>query len=114
MKKSTKAALLSAFIFPGAGHLYLKRYLMGTVLLVATVIALFGLVSQITDKAFQIVEQLQLQGMPLDLMALTTLVSEQLSAAETQSLNITTVVIVVCWIVGILDSVRIGHAMDRA
>jgi TM2 domain-containing membrane protein YozV len=33
MKASYKAALLSAFIFPGIGHLYLKRYLRGLVIL---------------------------------------------------------------------------------
>jgi hypothetical protein len=27
MKKSIKAALLSAFVFPGVGHIYLKRHI---------------------------------------------------------------------------------------
>src|SRR4030043_2013514 len=33
MKVSYKAALLSAFVFPGVGHLYLKRYWRGLVIL---------------------------------------------------------------------------------
>jgi hypothetical protein len=32
MNKSTKAALLSTFVFPGAGHLYLKKYIPAAVL----------------------------------------------------------------------------------
>jgi hypothetical protein len=39
MNKPLKAALLSALVFPGSGHLYLKKYVCVTVLAVALVCA---------------------------------------------------------------------------
>ena len=36
MKKSTKAALLSALICPGAGHIFLKKYIRAMLLVAAT------------------------------------------------------------------------------
>ena len=42
MKKSTKAILLSALVFPGAGHLYLKAYWVGfTLISVTSVIVIY-------------------------------------------------------------------------
>jgi len=40
MKKSVKAALLSGVLGAGSGHLYLKRYRRGVILIVSTLSAL--------------------------------------------------------------------------
>lgn len=113
MNRSTKAALLSAFVFPGVGHLYLKRYVSATVLIGATLAALYGLASGVMEQALLIVERIHEQGMPLDLAALTTAVTRQLSATDTRSMNFSMGVIVVYWFVAVVDSIRIGHSRDR-
>jgi hypothetical protein len=56
MKKSMKAALLSAFVFPGAGHFFLKKHITGTVLAVFIISLLVGIidsyrVGRIQDKS---------------------------------------------------------------
>ena len=59
MKKSTKAALLSAFVFPGAGHMYLKRYIPGVVLVGASLVSIYYMISKTVESALQIFEKIQ-------------------------------------------------------
>ena len=59
MKKSMKAALLSAFVFPGAGHFFLKKHITGTVLAVFIISLFVGIidsyrVGRIQDKSVTI------------------------------------------------------------
>ena len=94
MKRSTKAALLSGLIFPGIGHMYLKRYVVTT--------------------ALEVAEKIQSEsgGVALDMGAITDLVSQQSSGAE-QPTNIAMIALVVCWVVGIADSYRQGRTQER-
>ena len=46
MKKSTKAALLSAFVLPGAGHIFLKKYIPGVALVGASLGGIYYLTSK--------------------------------------------------------------------
>lgn len=108
MKKSTKAALLSALVFPGAGHLFLKRYKIGAVLAGASFAAIYYLTSKTVERVLQITEKIQSGDVPLDVEAITELVSKQATGAETQLLNIATVTFIVCWLVGIIGSYRAG------
>jgi len=50
---------------------------------------------------------------PLGAAAIAELVSRQSTGPEMQLLNIATAVLVVCWLVGIVDSYRLGHMLDR-
>ena len=113
MKKSIKAALLSAFVFPGVGHIYLKKYIPGMVLVGVSLAGIYYLTSKAVDRALQIVEKIQSGDVPLDVTAITELVSKQASGAEAQLLNIATTVIFICWIIGIIDSYRIGREQDK-
>ncbi len=114
MKKSTRAALLSAFIFPGAGHLYLKKYIPGTVLAGISFIALYQVVSETVEQAYRISEQLLNGTAPLDAGAITELIAGQSAAAGTQSLNIAMSAFLLCWLIGIIDSYRAGRAQAGA
>jgi len=59
MKRSTKAVLLSAFVFPGAGHVFLKRYLAGVVLAGVALIALYVYVSGAVEQALKITDMIE-------------------------------------------------------
>ena len=114
MKKSTKAALLSAFVFPGAGHFYLKKYLFGTVLAGATFFSIYYLVVKITETAEQIVEQMQTSGVSLDVAGISDLASAQSAGNDSLLLNIASTAVLICWIIGIIDSYRAGSEQDKA
>jgi len=114
MKKSTKAALLSGLLLPGAGHIYLKKYIFGFVLAGVVLTGMYYLISKATETAFQIVEQMQNGSIPLDAATITELASAQPVGTEATLQNIATAAIIVCWIIGVIDSYRIGAMQDKA
>ena len=114
MKRSTKAALLPGLVFPGIGHMYLKRYVHGIILSVGAASASYFIVSVVVTTALEVAEKIQSEsgGVALDMDAITDLVSQQSSGAE-QPTNIAMIALVVCWVVGIADSYRQGRTQER-
>ena len=113
MKKSMKAALLSAFVLPGAGHFYLKRYIPGVVLVGSSLVGIYYLISKTVERSLQIIEKIQSGDVQLDVTAITELVSKQPTGTEGQLLNLATIVIIICWLIGIIDSYRVGCVQDK-
>lgn len=108
-----KAALLSAFVFPGVGHIYLKRYIPGVALVGVSLAGIYYSISKTVERSLQIVEKIQSGDVPLDVMAITELVSKQPTGTEAQLLDIATTVILICWLIGIIDSYRVGRGQDK-
>jgi len=113
MSKSNKAVLLSALVFPGAGHLFLKRYITGAVLVCASLSALYLIVADILERALSIVEKIERGEVSPDVAAIAELLSRQPIANESQLLDAALPVLVICWLIGIADSYRCGRALDR-
>ena len=113
MKNQTKAALLSAFIYPGAGHFFLKKYIQSVILAGITSSAVYYLVSKSVEKALQIVEKIENGEIPPDVATITELISKQSMGADAQSLDTATLIIGVCWLIGIIDSYRIAYLKDK-
>ena len=112
MKKPMKAALISALVFPGAGHFFLKKYPAGIILACASSASLYYIVKKTIENAMQIVGDMQNSGAQLDVMALTDLVSKQTANHDSNMISFATIAFVVCWFVGIFDSYREGRAID--
>jgi cobalamin biosynthesis protein CobD/CbiB len=112
MQKATKAALLSALVFPGCGHLFLKHYLPGALLASISLGALYVLFSRAMEQATQIAAQLQAGELPMDSAAIADMVMRQVSTADTQMLNIASTTLLICWLVGIVDAWRLGRKQD--
>jgi len=106
MSKSSKAVLLSALVFPGAGHFYLNRKITGSVLAVS---ALFSIVSGILERAQLIADKIVSGEIQPDMTIITELVSRQPAGTEAQSLNIATIILIISWVIGVVDSYRIAH-----
>lgn len=113
MTKSKKAALLSALVFPGLGHLFLKKYAAAAGLAGSAFFALYWLVSKMVETTLQISEKIQSGEVQLDAASITELVSKQAAGAEAQSLDMATMVIVIVWLVAIADSYRLGRQQDK-
>jgi len=114
MKKPTKAALLSALVFPGVGHVFLKRTLSGAVLAGAAFVALYVLVSSAVDRALEIVDKIQRGEIQPDIAVITELVSKQSTGTEAQIINIATAVLIIAWLIGVVDSYRVGRLQGRS
>jgi hypothetical protein len=113
MKKSTKAILLSAFVFPGVGHLYLKKYVPGSILAGISLTGIYYLVTTTVERAWQIAEKIQSGAVQLDATTVTELVSQQSAGADSQLVNIATLAVIICWGIGIIDSYRAGRVRDK-
>jgi len=112
MKKSIKAALLSAFVFPGMGHIYLKKYIHGVVLTGVSIAGSYYLISKTVEKSLQIVEKMQRGDVPIDITVINELVLTQSTGSETLLLNIVTVTVFICWLIGIVHSYMVGRLQD--
>ena len=113
MKKSTKAVLLSALVFPGAGHILLKKYMTGVALVGVSFAAVWYLVSTTVEKSLQIVEQIQSGYVQPDVASIMELASKQETGTEADLLDIATYVLIICWLIGIIDSYRVGRVRDK-
>ena len=113
MKKPTKAALLSAFIFPGVGQVYLKKYTTGILLAGTSFAAMYYLIAKTIESALEISEKIQRGDLQLDIQAITALMSQQPSSTDTQALNFATAVLFICWLIGIVDAYRAGRAREK-
>ena len=113
MKPSIKAALLSGLVFPGVGHLYLRRYLRGVLLAAGAAASSYFLVSVALNSAFDIAGQIQSGVVPLNAESVSALVAKA-SQGSQQSTDIATAILFALWIVGIVDSFREGRARERS
>ena len=113
MNKPIKAALLSAFVFPGVGHFFLKKKFPGAVLAGTAFAGLYFLITKTVARAVQIAEKIQSGEVQLDSATITELVSNQTTGTEAQLLSIATAVLIVSWLIGIVDSYRVGRAQDK-
>jgi|SRR5215471_1372875 len=113
MSYSIKAALLSGLVFPGVGHLYLKRWLRGCLLAAGAAVVTYFLVSVAVNSAMDIAAKIEGGGVPLDAAAISALVSKA-SQKNERSTDIATVILLALWAIGIVDSYREGRARDRA
>ena len=114
MKTSTKAVLLSALVLPGAGHLYLKQYVTGFALACISITGVYYLLARATEQAMQIAAQIQNGNVPLDAAAITELAAAQPAGTDATLQSIATAAIMICWVIGMVDSYRIGAARDNA
>lgn len=113
MKKSIKASLLSALVFPGLGHLFLKKYIPGITLSGTALAAVYIIITKTVERAMQIADKLQSGEIPADASVITDLVTKQSQGAETQTLNIATVILLIVWLIGIVDAFRAGRTYDK-
>ncbi|MDH3449673.1 MAG: hypothetical protein OEO18_16125 [Gammaproteobacteria bacterium] len=113
MRLSLKAALLSAFVLPGSGHFLLRKYVGGALLAGTTVLCLWVLLSHVLEKAGEISLKIQSGEIPLDMTRIVEEISNPAVGGGTQLTDIATYVLVICWLVGIADSYRIGRLRDK-
>ena len=98
MKKSTNSILLSALVFPGAGHIYLKRIKTGLTLLTLSLAAFIYIISDIMRRAFSVVEKIQLGIVPPDTTNIMAMVEQQPSG---EFIGLAIYGLVTCWFIGI-------------
>jgi len=113
MKISTTAVLISALIFPGGGHFYLKKYVSCSILVISTIIPLYIIITQAVERATLLSEQILRGEVPYEIEAILKLAMQHPTGADAHLLSIATTALIIVWTIGIIDSYRLGHIRDR-
>ncbi|MGC3836994.1 hypothetical protein [Moritella viscosa] len=111
MNKPLKASLLSAFLFPGAGHWWLKKYIAAVVFAVIAALPLYYIIDVTITQTQLIVDQVMLFGGNIDLLNINQLVTQQVASIDTQNMHLATIVLLCVWIVNILDAIRLARKL---
>lgn len=92
--------------------MYLKKYVSALFLFIGAATATYVIVSNAVQKALEVVEKIQSGGVPLDVATISELVSQPSPTGEF-STNIALVALLVFWIIGIVDSFRVGRMLEK-
>jgi hypothetical protein len=109
MNTSTKAALLSALVFPGAGHLLLKKYVMAALLAAVTMVGAYLLISQAVFIALVIADKINRGEIALDPERIAAAIELYTTAAQSQTADMAVYAVAAAWLVGVIDSFRQGR-----
>jgi hypothetical protein len=113
MKRSSKAALLSGLVFPGIGHMVLKQYLHGSVLMLSALVAFSVIITRIFQRALTIVDRINSGDIPIETGSIAELVSNSTTGVDSCIENTAVIVLAACWLIGIIDSYRLGVAQEK-
>jgi hypothetical protein len=113
MKTPLKAALISALVFPGAGHLFLKKYTSGIILTSAFSLALYFLMIDLMSKAEYMIQQIETGNIRLELSSITEQLTNQSIGMSDQTSSLITFSIGLLWVVAILDAYRVGRIKNN-
>jgi len=114
MTPALKATLISALVFPGGGHFHLKKYFAAALLAGISLVCLYLLVSTAVEAA-QVISQKILSGeIPLDIVRIRAEIYRQTAASGSTTTEIATWLLVICWLVGMADSFRLGRKQEQA
>lgn len=113
MKISYKAALLSAFVFPGVGQLYLKKYWRGLVLVLFVFAGLVYIIRVAAASALRVLDDavVKLQNGTTDLHEISGVVGLKTSSADPYY-NAVLCFIICLWIFAVIDAYIIGKQKD--
>jgi len=112
MKKPTKAALISALVFPGLGHIFLHRYIVGAALICLAAWSIYTVAETAIGTALEMAGELENGRLAIDVGSIRQLLAQRSQEAE-QSTNLAVWVLVASWVIGIVDSYRVGRAQER-
>lgn len=107
MKQSTKVTLLSLLVFPGIGHLVLKKYAIAIGFIASFAYLLLGLVKDIHAKTQQIIESIIRGEIPIEVSAIRQALIDQ-GALENQNLTNISYMLLIIWAIAAFDAYRIA------
>ena len=113
MKISYKATLFSAFVFPGAGQLYLKRYWQGLSIMVIAIAGIGYIIWKTTVSVLRRFDGVwdKMQDGKADIQGLADMIGSSPMNTSTYD-NIILFVIICCWIISIIDAYVSGKRKD--
>ena len=112
MNNSLKGAFLSGLVFPGLGQVVLKHYKRGAVIMLTVLVSLSVIVIEAVQKAFTILEKIESEGGTIDMNTISNAATQASTTSDSFIFNFVLLLIIFCWIIGVVDAYRIGKKRD--
>ena len=112
MKKALKGALLSGLVFPGLGQVTLRHYKRGIALVLIDSVSLLVIVVKAVLRALTILEKIELEGRAIDMGTILNATTQASSTSDSLLYNLLFLLIILCWVIGIVDAYRMGKKRD--
>lgn len=104
--------LLSGLLFPGLGHLYLKRWVVGVTISGIAAFALYYLLSITIGIALDVSQRVAEGAVPADIASVTQVVTQELSGMQ-QATDLAATGLLACWITGVVGAYLHGRRQDK-
>lgn len=114
MRNAFKGALLSGLVFPGFGHIILKHHKRGIVLMLMVLACMTAIVVKGVQQSLVILEKIASEGGVIDMKTVSNAASQVSTTSSSLIFNLGLLLIIICWIAGVVDAYRIGKKKDIA
>jgi hypothetical protein len=113
MKPAYKGALLSAFVCPGAGQIFFKRYVRGVIMIMIVIICLGIIIHEAVNAYLAILYEMAANGEIITLETITRLVFGKSFLSLINPPVYFWVMFLGCWFFSIMDAYFIGLNPNR-
>jgi hypothetical protein len=107
MKKTSKAVLLSLLVFPGAGHIFLKKYLPASGFIVVFAYLLSIVIKKLIERSEEISQMIISGEIPLEINAISQALNEQSANAGAQ-MGFSGYALLFIWLFATFDAYRLA------
>jgi TM2 domain-containing membrane protein YozV len=107
MKTAIKAALLSGFVFPGLGQIYLKKYKRGLTMMILVLLALGIIIRTVIVSAMESLKAIESGGGIADMQTISNLARID-SVHSGINLNFILLFVLCCWLFSVVDAYKIA------
>ncbi len=107
MNRAAAAALLSALVFPGAGHFYLRRARRAWLFLVPALVAAVIWFGRVATQVSTVLDQVMSGAVAPDPVAIAARVEAQ--GGNSPLVELAAIVFVVMWVGSIIDTIVIAR-----
>jgi TM2 domain-containing membrane protein YozV len=112
MKNSLKGAFWSGLIFPGLGQIVLKHYKRGAVIMFTVLVSMSVFIVKAVQHGLDILEKIELQGGAISMSTISNAATQASATSGNLTFNIVLLLVILCWIIGVVDAYRIGKIKD--
>ncbi|NRB39610.1 MAG: hypothetical protein HRU20_14250 [Pseudomonadales bacterium] len=113
MKKSIKAFIFSAFIFPGSGYFCVKRPVRAAIAIALVFAAFWVIINFIMQLAGPITDQVVAGTLAADPVLIRAKIEQQLAQSNNRSFTFSAWLIACIWVFTAVDGFRLGKQLDR-
>lgn len=103
---------MSGLIFPGLGQVFLKHYKRGAVIILTVLVSLSIVVVIAVQQALAILEKIESEGGAISMSTISDAGTQASTTSGSLTFNLALLLIILCWIIGVVDAYRIGKKKD--